>query len=98
MTRRSSLELLVQVGSGPVLRVRGREAWALQKLIDAEYSGCTPIEQPGPRWSGYVYDLRKLGFDIETVREPHGGPFPGGHARYLLRSSVTVLDRAGAAT
>ena len=31
----------------------------------------------------------------ETVREPHGGPFPGEHARYMLRSAVRVLDRTG---
>jgi hypothetical protein len=28
---------------------------------------------------------------VETVMEPHGGQFPGRHARYVLRSRVRVL-------
>jgi hypothetical protein len=97
--QRARLEIEVQIGdAGPVVTVRGREAWALLALIAAGERGCTPIDHPGPRWSGYVHDLRKLGFAIETVREPHGGPFPGEHARYVLRSRVIVLancaDRA----
>jgi len=39
--------------------------------------------------------LVAAGERIETVREPHGGPFPGEHARYMLRSAVRVLDRTG---
>ncbi len=77
--------------------VRGREAWALLSLIAAGERGCTSIDTPGPRWSGYVHDLRKLGIAIETVRESHGGAFPGEHARYVLRSPITVLDQLGAA-
>jgi hypothetical protein len=50
------------------------------------------MDHPGPRWSGWVHDLRKLGFMIETVREPHSGDFPGQHARYVLRSPV-ILDQ-----
>ena len=34
---------------------------------------------------------------IETIRERHGGAFPGDHARYVLRSRITVLDKLGAA-
>ena len=54
-------------------------------------TGCTPIETPGPRWSAYVFDLRGMGLDIETVTEPNTGPFAGTHARYVLRS---VVERA----
>jgi len=97
MTRSVSLSIRVRIGEsdGRVVNIRGREAWALRMLVAAGDRGCTPIEHPGPRWSGYVHDLRKLGLSIETVREAHGGPFPGAHARYVLRGSVTVLDRLG---
>jgi hypothetical protein len=77
--------------------VRGREAWALLALMAAGERGCTPIDTPGPRWSGYVHDLRKLGVAIETVRERHAGRFPGDRARYVLRSRISVLDKLGAA-
>jgi hypothetical protein len=57
--------------------------------ITPECAGCTPIETPGPRWSAYVFDLRGMGLSIETINEPHDGPFSGTHARYVLHSSVT---------
>lgn len=69
--------------------VYGRDRWALECLIAAGAKGCTPIDRPGPRWSAYVFNLRGMGVQIETVREPHGGPFEGTHARYVLRSVVT---------
>ena len=92
------LSVRIRIGddSGPEVTVCGREAWALLALMAAEERGCTPIDTPGPRWSGYVHDLRKLGV-IETIRERHGGAFPGDHARYVLRSRITVLDTLGAA-
>lgn len=71
------------------LVVSGRDRWALECLIAAGEKGCTSIDTPGPRWSGYVFKLRQLGVAIETVTEPHEGPFAGTHARYVLRSSVT---------
>jgi len=40
----------------------------LPALQAAGERGCTPIDHPGPRWSGYVHDLRKLGLVIETKR------------------------------
>ena len=69
----------------------GRAAWALKQLITAGGIGCTPTTHPGPRWSHYVHVLRKAGLSIETIPERHGGQFPGVHARYVLRSPVTVL-------
>lgn len=97
MKRPVSLTIRARVGNadGPVVIVRGREAWALRMLMAAGDCGCTPIDHPGPRWSGYVHDLRKLGIVIETVHERHGGEFPGGHARYVLRSSVVILGQEG---
>lgn len=70
----------------------GRDAWALRHLIAAGERGCTPIDQPGPRWSHYTWKLRQAGLLIETIHEAHSGPFPGTHARYILRSNVNVLD------
>ena len=74
--------------------VIGRDAWALQELISAGDRGCTPIENPGPRWSGYIHNLRQMGFRIDTIREPHAGEFPGQHARYVLRSRVVIVNDA----
>lgn len=89
--RRQSIRC--QIGSGgPIVIVFGREAWALLQLIAAGERGVTPIDRPAPRWSAYVHDLRRLGIAIETVHEPHGGPFAGTHARYVLRSPVNVLE------
>jgi hypothetical protein len=64
-------------------------------LLAAGETGCTYINQPAPRWSGYIHELRKLGTVIDTLQEAHGGPFPGHHARYVLRSSVAVLEKIG---
>jgi hypothetical protein len=38
----------------------GRDAWALGELITAGNAGCTPIDRPGPRWSGYIHKLRRV--------------------------------------
>lgn len=70
------------------ITVSGRTLWGLESLIQAGAIGCTPIDTPGPRWSAYVFNLRELGVEITSVTEPHGGPFAGHHARYVLRSRV----------
>lgn len=90
--------ILVQRTDGSETRavVSGRERWALECLSDAGPNGCTPIDHPGPRWSAYVFDLRQMGVEIETITEPHGDPFPGTHARYVLRSRVTKIDGGAA--
>lgn len=77
-------------GSGKpfFVTVKGRNAWALDRLIEAGSRGCTPIEQPAPRWSAYIHRLRELGVPIETLHEPHGGTYAGTHARYVLRGTV----------
>lgn len=75
-----------------VALVKGRDLWALRELIQAGERGCTPIERVGPRWSAYVFNLRRLGLIIETIREAHGGTYAGHHARYVLRSRVRILD------
>ncbi len=81
-----------------VTAVKGRDAWALSELMCAGDKGCTPIDTPGPRWSAYVHNLRKVGVIIETHFEAHGGQFPGSHARYVLVSTISVVkDVADAA-
>lgn len=69
--------------------VGGRNRWALEELMAAGERGCTPIDNPAPRWSGYTHVLRDMGVPIETIAERHGGPFAGTHARYVLRATVT---------
>lgn len=68
----------------------GRDAWALLQLVEAGANGCTPIDNPAPRWSHYVWLLRGHGFLVETIHEEHQGPFSGTHARYLLHGRVTI--------
>ena len=72
--------------------VIGRDLWALRQLLDAGEDGCTPITRPAPRWSHYVWKLRGLGISVETIHEPHGGSYPGTHARYVLRSRVRFAE------
>lgn len=79
-----------------IITVKGRDRWALEHLIYAGTRGCTPIDRPGPRWSAYVCKLRKKGVNIETLHEGREGPFPGHHARYALRSSITPGREAAA--
>jgi hypothetical protein len=81
-------------GSTFVILVSGRLRWALDQLRKAGTTGCTPIHNPAPRWSAYIFDLRGMGVEIETVTETHEGDFPGHHARYVLRSGVS-LGRIG---
>jgi len=70
------------------MRAAGREAWTLERLAEAGERGITPIERPAPRWSAYVRALRVAGVPIDTLREKHGGDFPGRHGRYVLRAVV----------
>ena len=72
--------------------VIGRDAWALQELINAGQKGCTPLDNPAPRWSHYVWKLRQAGVAVETIHERHGGDFPGHHARYVLTSRVRIVE------
>ena len=77
-------------GADPVIiTVKGRNRWTLEALIQAGPVGITPITDPAPRVSAYVFNLRRLGVPIETITETHEGAFAGHHARYVLRASVT---------
>jgi len=71
---------------------RGRDAWALDALVTAGEHGVTPIERPAPRWSHYIHRLRKAGLVVETIHEAHAGAYAGTHGRYVLRSTVEVIE------
>ncbi len=84
---------IINEGQEPLyIRIGGRDRWALECLILAGPKGCTPIDTPGPRWSGYVHELREMNVQIETSNEKHGGPFQGTHARYVLHSKVRIVE------
>lgn len=87
-----SARYLVTLSRGELFRITvcGRRLpSALEQLRRVGEKGCTPIDNPAPRWSAYIFKLRALGLDIETNTEPHGGGFPGHHARFVLRCRVT---------
>ena len=86
----SRYRISARVVGGAFVTVTGRDADTLEKLMAAGERGLTPIEYPAPRWSHYVFKLRRAGFNIETIDEPHGGQFAGTHARYILRSQVEI--------
>lgn len=76
-------------GATKIITVKGRVRWALENLMYAGETGCTPIDHPGPRWSAYVCVLRHdFDVEIETIHEKHGAPFEGTHARYIARCDI----------
>jgi hypothetical protein len=80
-------------GNRVTRQIPGRYAWALLELKKAGKRGCTPLDNPAPRWSAYIHQLRhEYGLDIQTIWEAHKGPFPGTHARYVLQSKVDKVD------
>lgn len=95
MTKRLTISFRVEP-DGVRQKATGRDAWALLSLHAAGKRGVTPIDTPGPRWSGYVFNLRRMGLVIETVHESHAGPFSGTHARYVLHSHVTIIEAGDA--
>ncbi len=87
------VELLASIDGRSAVTIKGRYARCLHTLIQAGEKGVSPaMDDPMPRWSHYVFWLRSHHqVMIETVTEKHGGPYAGTHARYVLRSSVTLL-------
>ena len=95
MAKHPPIEFIIQQSDGSTRRIWliGRNAWALRTLIERGNKGVTPIDTPAPRWSAYIYYLRKnSGLLIETKYEKHGGPFAGEHARYIPKGSVICVD------
>ena len=61
--------------------------------MEAGSIGVTTIDHPAPRWSHYIFKLRKAGLIITTEYEPHIGPFPGKHGRYRLNLPSSSSSR-----
>ena len=80
--------IILNKGKPFVLRLKGRQAWMLEQLLEAGPAGFTSQDAPGARISGYVSQLRLKGVPIGTIRQKHGGPFPGFHGIYLLDCQV----------
>jgi len=77
MSRHASFRVWVRVEpDGPTLTLIGRDAWALQKLIEAGDAGVTPLDTPGPRWSGYVHKLRRAGLVLRQSMKAMAVRFP----------------------
>ena len=92
--KRDTLTIRLQDGSRQFFT--GRDAWTMRHLINAGSRGLTTIDHPAPRWSHYVFRLRKAGLAISTDYEPHTGDYPGTHGRYRLETPVTVVDGSAA--
>lgn len=78
--------------NGPTKTFRGRAAWALAHLLAAGGSGITTIERPAPRWSHYIWLLRRAGLIIDRQDEYHGGAFSGHHGRFRLKTPVFPIN------
>ncbi|MBB3996047.1 hypothetical protein GGR95_003713 [Sulfitobacter undariae] len=79
------------------ITVKGRDRWALEQLSQAGIKGCTPIDNPAPRWAAYVHSLRGMDVPIVTHTVAHEGPFKGTHARYQLLASIAAYAKGDAA-
>lgn len=88
--------LIFRTPDGPPKKVTGRAAWALNELILAGENGVTTLEQPAPRWSHYIFLLRRSGIGINTEHESHGGAYAGTHGRYRLTQPVEIIERVAA--
>ncbi|QDM15179.1 winged helix domain-containing protein [Tardiphaga sp. vice278] len=85
--------LTIRLHDGSRQTFAGRDAWTLRHLIRAGSVGLTTIDHPAPRWSHYVFRLRKAGLVISTDYEPHTGDYPGTHGRYRLETYATIVER-----
>jgi Winged helix domain len=90
----SGTTIKIRLPNGSQQTFVGREAWTLRRLVEAGRRGVTTIDYPAPRWSHYVYQLRKAGLSISTDYESHKGDFPGKHGRYRLETAGTVVEGA----
>ncbi|WP_407166591.1 hypothetical protein [Bradyrhizobium sp. ORS 111] len=89
-------KLTIRKPSGVQQTFNGREAWALRQLVNAGAHGLTTLEHPAPRWSHYIYKLRRAGLSISTDYEGHKGEFPGTHGRYRLETPLEVVSAEAA--
>lgn len=82
-----------RIDTGETLCLKGREAWCMAQLITHGQAGVTPLERPAPRWSDYVFRLRKRLLPVRTIEEAHGGAYRGHHARYRLDTPVDIIEQ-----
>ena len=92
----TSIKIKIRMPDGLHQSFEGREAWTLRHLLNAGAAGVTTIDHPAPRWSHYIYKLRRAGLIISTEYEAHSGSFPGTHGRYRLESVVHVVSEVAA--
>ncbi|MFK4720547.1 hypothetical protein ABIE89_001647 [Bradyrhizobium niftali] len=85
-------KIKIRMPDGTHQTFSGREAWTLRHLLNAGTRGLTTLNHPAPRWSHYIYKLRKAGLCISTDYEGHKGEFPGTHGRYRLETPVEVVS------
>jgi hypothetical protein len=90
----TSTKVTIRLPDGSQHSFVGREAQTLRHLVNAGSTGLTTIDHPAPRWSHYIYKLRKAGLVISTDYEGRKGDFPGRHGR-RLETPVTVIEGAG---
>ncbi|MBT3141365.1 helix-turn-helix domain-containing protein [Ruegeria litorea] len=91
-----NLNVTLQGGDCPRLfTLSGRIGQTMHHLMQAKQQGITSLENPAIRLAAHIHSLREMGFVIDTETEPHGGAYPGYHARYRLRSSVALGHNQG---
>ena len=87
--------------AGEMLMFTGRDAWALQRLMEAGEEGITPIDSPGPRWSAYVHSLRRTGLALKRFTKAMAGHFPAttsdmcSNRRFPSQSSRSQPNASG---
>jgi hypothetical protein len=88
MAAKLKLEVIRDDG-GAAFIVQGQTAKAIRALVLAGKQGVTAQEVAGwaYRFAAYCHELRKLGLDIETIREAHDG---GWHGRHVLHTAVRL--------
>jgi hypothetical protein len=88
MAAKLKLEVIRDDG-GAALIVQGQTAKAIRALVLAGAQGVTAQEVAGwaYRFAAYCHEFRKLGLDIETLREDHDG---GWHGRHVLHTAVRL--------
>jgi hypothetical protein len=82
-------------GARRVIGCVGRFAQTLRALVRAGPDGITALDLSSwaLRLSHYVFRLRRdHQLNILTVRETHGGPYPGRHGRYVLLDRVHIFE------
>ena len=82
-----------RVNGGILKTYTGREAQSLLALIEAGPRGITSLETFKAGWAvcpgAYIFDLKKMGVQINTTREPHEG---GNHSRNVPACSVHIVS------